>query len=320
VRDGIVHLIYFNGDEKHGDIFYVRSDDGEKFTKPERVNSEPGSALAVGAVRGAQLSVGKSGRVHVVWNGSRGNALFYARSDADHFDSQRNLAEKHSNVDGGGAVVADRDGNVYVVWHAPAEKNGEEASRTVWLAKSEDEGKNFKSEISISQDTGACGCCALAASVDDDGKISVLYRSATRMVHRDIYLLTSIDHAKTFQSDKIDEWNIGQCVMSTASIAGFAVAFESHGQIVLKLSDKTLQAPGEGKNRKHPALATNSHGETLLAWTEGTSWNKGGAIAWRVFDSAGKPLGETNGHGDNLPVWGWAAAFAKPDGSFVVVY
>ena len=27
---------------------------------------------------------------------------------------------------------------------------------------------------------------------------------------------------------------------------------------------------------KHPVLATNPSGETLLAWTEGTGWQRGG--------------------------------------------
>jgi hypothetical protein len=133
-----------------------------------------------------------------------------------------------------------------------------------------------------------------------------------------MYIMTSIDGGDSFQSEKTDEWNIGQCVMSTASLSGSNVAFESHGEIIV--NDNILPASGGGKNRKHPALATNSRGEMLVAWTEGTSWNKGGSVAWRVFDSAGKPIGESNGHADGLPVWGWVTAFAKSDGNFVLMY
>src|SRR4051794_16337820 len=67
-RDGVVDVIYFKGDPAHGDVLYVRSEDGEKFSQPIRVNSDPATALAIGAVRGAQLAVGKRGQVHVVWN------------------------------------------------------------------------------------------------------------------------------------------------------------------------------------------------------------------------------------------------------------
>ena len=47
-RKGTVHLIYFSGDPRAGDIFYVRSVAGETFSAPIRVNSRPGSAIAIG--------------------------------------------------------------------------------------------------------------------------------------------------------------------------------------------------------------------------------------------------------------------------------
>ena len=71
VRDGVVHLVYFTGEPGHGDLYYVRSRDyGRTFSAPMRVNS-PHSAIAVGAIRGAQLAIGRNGRVHVAWNGIR---------------------------------------------------------------------------------------------------------------------------------------------------------------------------------------------------------------------------------------------------------
>src|SRR5215475_14686997 len=69
---GVLHLVYFIGEPQGGDIYYVRRDAGKTdFTSPVRVNSEQGSAVAVGTIRGAQLAVGKNGRVHVAWNGRR---------------------------------------------------------------------------------------------------------------------------------------------------------------------------------------------------------------------------------------------------------
>src|SRR6516165_3493329 len=68
---GILHAIYFSGPPAGGDIFYVRSSNaGVRFSDPLRVNSQPGSAIATGTIRGAQLAVGRNGRVHVAWNGS----------------------------------------------------------------------------------------------------------------------------------------------------------------------------------------------------------------------------------------------------------
>jgi hypothetical protein len=56
-----------------------------------------------------------------------------------------------------------------------------------------------------------------------------------------------------------------------------------------------------------------------LDWTEGTGWNKGGALAWQVFDKDGKPTAE-RGRTDGVPVWSMAAVFARPDGGFTVLY
>src|SRR5262245_43348695 len=50
---GIVHLIYFRGEPMHGDVFYVRSEDGARFSRLLRVNSQPGSVIATGTIRGA---------------------------------------------------------------------------------------------------------------------------------------------------------------------------------------------------------------------------------------------------------------------------
>ena len=79
---GIVHLIYFTGDPSAGDIGYVHSEDrGTTFSRPLRVNSQPGSAIALGNIRvptwlsarrGASMSLGtdrarpspKAPRVH----------------------------------------------------------------------------------------------------------------------------------------------------------------------------------------------------------------------------------------------------------------
>src|SRR5687768_3864258 len=55
---GRVHLIYFKGDPMHGDIFYVRSDDGgTSFTPPTRVNSQPDTAVITGTIRGPHLAL-----------------------------------------------------------------------------------------------------------------------------------------------------------------------------------------------------------------------------------------------------------------------
>src|SRR5438094_4516158 len=62
---GVVHLIYYKGEPMGGDIFHVRQPpEQETFSKPIRVNAQPNSAMAAGTIRGAQMALGRNGRVH----------------------------------------------------------------------------------------------------------------------------------------------------------------------------------------------------------------------------------------------------------------
>jgi hypothetical protein len=340
---GTVHLIYYGGDSSAGDIFYVRSENGgEKFSDPIRVNSVPGSAIAIGNIRGAHLALGKNGRAHVAWNGS-GKAepkgpggstpMLYARLNdvGTAFEPQRNVMQSAGVLDGGGSVAADGAGNVYVAWHSPAPGAKGEDNRCVWVARSTDEGKTFAAEQRANADpTGACGCCGLRAFADETGAVYVLYRAAKEEVHRDMYLLASADKGDHFRGEKVDDWNVNACPMSSAAFTegdgGVLAAWETNGQVYYcRVDQKTGQrsppvaAPGSGRGRKHPAVAVNARGETLLAWTEGMGWSKGGSVAWQVFDKDGKPTGAA-GRADGVPAWSLVAAFTRPDGSFAVLY
>lgn len=340
---GIVHLIYFKGNPAAGDIFYVHSeDDGIAFCRPLRVNSQPGSAIAVGNIRGAHLAVGKNRRVHVAWNGSSkaepkgpkgALPMLYSRSNdaGTAFEPQRNMIQSAVGLDGGGSVAADQSGSVYVAWHAPAPGDTGEGQRRVWIAHSSDEGRSFSPEKpAFSQPTGACGCCGMRAFADYQGSVYLLYRSATKQVHRDMYLLISADHGAQFQGEDISPWEINACPMSSASFAqspaGVVAAWETKGQVYYARIDsqtgkrpEPVGAPGSSRGRKHPAVAGNAKGETILVWTERMGWNRGGSLAWQVYDQAGKPAAE-KGTADGVPTWSLVAAFARPDGGFTVVY
>src|SRR5437762_948331 len=185
---GTVHLIYFRGDPAHGDVFYVRSSDGgTTFSSPIQVNHQPASAIATGSVRGAQIAVGRNGRVHVAWNGSGfalpkaplgvGPLLYSRLNDAGTaFEPERNVIQEAYGIDGGSTVTADRAGHVYVVWHAPEPGQRGEEHRRVWIARSSDDGKTFEHETAASPlSTGACGCCGLGAFVDSRRTLYVLY-------------------------------------------------------------------------------------------------------------------------------------------------
>lgn len=335
-----LHLIYFKGEAGGGDIYYVRKAKGAAaFSKAIRVNSQAGSAIATGTIRGAQIAIGRNGRVHVAWNGSRqaephgpnGSVpMLYARLDdaGTAFEPQRNLMHDGGGLDGGGTLAADRAGNVWVAWHGMGEVKGED-HRRVYVAHSRDDGKTFAHESPAwTEPTGACGCCGMRAFADR-GALYMLYRAATESVDRDMVLLVSRNAGRTFQGSRIDNWKLNACPMSSESIAQsngtVEVAWQTEKQVYFATVDPAaakiaprIAATGEG-SRKFPSLAINAQGETLMAWAEGTGWQKGGSLAWQIYDKSGKPLG-ARGEAPGIPAWSFPAAYAATDGGFTIVY
>jgi hypothetical protein len=339
---GTVYLLYYLGDAAHGDVYYVRSEDGVRFSKPIRVNTHPQSAIAMGNIRGAQLAIGKNARVHVAWNGSdkalpsgpnKARPMLYTRlnDSGTEFEPERNVIHKAYGLDGGGSVAADPLGNVYVLWHAPVPQTVGEANRCVWVTASSDEGKTFAPETQATREaTGACGCCGMRGFCDSNGALYCLYRSAKDVVHRDTYQLVSGNSGKSFQIDRLHEWNIGGCPMSSFAFCEgkgtVSAAWETDGQVYFSRIDtrtgkrsSPVSPSGESKKRRHPVLAANGQGEVLLAWSDGVEWGKGGSVAWQVYDPDGNATAE-RGRITGLPVWSLVAAFVRPDGKFAVVY
>ncbi|HWB84396.1 MAG TPA: sialidase family protein [Bryobacteraceae bacterium] len=346
---GTLHLVYYTGDAHHGDLLYARSKDGGATFSPAVPVNNSGSAIAAGTIRGAQIALGRAGRVHVAWNGSNnagplnpdsgkpGPPMLYSRlkDSGSGFEPERNLMLRSFGLDGGGSIAADKNGSVYVAWHgigeAEAKGTGKEgeARRRVWITKSDDNGKTFSTETKAwVQETGACGCCGMKIFAGRDGDVLALYRSATESVHRDIYLLSSKDRGRTFQGSLLHKWNINACPMSSMDIKGDAntvfAAWEMGGQVYwTRITGGTagdpIAAPGEAKGRKHPRLAVNDRGEVLLVWTEGTGWQKGGSFAYQLYDKAGMPTAWTK-QLPGIPTWSFAAVVAATDGSFSILY
>jgi hypothetical protein len=120
--------------------------------------------------------------------------------------------------------------------------------------------------------------------------------------------------------------------MSSAAIAEINGAtfgaWETQEQVRFGRLDN-LTAPGQplliaptmrSDSRKHPVLAANSHGQIILVWTEGTGWQKGGALAWQVFDRLGSPMPDSAGRVEGVPAWSFAGVFANSDDGFTILY
>ncbi|MEK0451893.1 MAG: hypothetical protein RL088_4161 [Verrucomicrobiota bacterium] len=327
--DGTTHLVYLTGAPGASDVHYVTRKRGVRdWSTPITVNSEPGSAIAMGTIRGAQLATGKGGAVHVVWNGAAipgtkppRSPLWVSRmpSGSGRFEPQRDLIDGCPGLDGGASIAADSKGAVFVVWHGPGAQPGE-TSRVVRVRKSADDGATFAPPfIATADKAGVCACCSLRASVASDGALHVLYRAAHTVAQRDMTLLTSRDGGSTFRSETISPWAGNTCPMSSAvflpAAASMRMAWETDGKILTALIGGNPMELGKGK---HPSLSANPRGETLAVWTTGTGWARGGALEWTLLAADGKPAAQS-GHEAGVPAWSFATAYAEPAGDFVIL-
>ena len=67
-------------------------------------------------------------------------------------------------------------------------------------------------------------------------------------------------------------------------------------------------------------MAVNKDGVTLLAWTEGTGWKRGGTVAWQMYDGSLKPTTGVAAPVTGLPAWSLPTAVARGDGSFLILF
>jgi hypothetical protein len=97
-------------------------------------------------------------------------------------------------------------------------------------------------------------------------------------------LLMSRDGGRTFSHRLLDPWAVAACPMSSGALVresnATRAAWETDGTILTARVGETSKplAVSTGKAR-HPALAVNANGETLVSWSVGTGWKRGGELA-----------------------------------------
>ena len=325
---GMVHLVYFQGEAREGDLMYVtRTPSTATWSEPVRVNSEQGSVTGIGPIDGGHLALGKDNRLHVTWFRLSTVDFFYTRTNEEGpgFEPQFGV--------GGGfyaeaapSLAADTAGNVFMFWH---EGLGEDAGRAVYMTVSHDDGLIWEPTRAVNAEgEGACNCCSLRALSDEAGTLYLSYRGARDNIHRGQRLLTSRDGGLTFSDQLIQPWEFGACPVSTTALsqgpAGVTVAWETEGQVYFTgtgdLETRVSPTGTTQTRRKNPAVATNDRGETLFAWSDGPGIRSGGTLHWQLFDTENKPIGEPAGGTETIPDGSVAVTLAQPDGSFVVIY
>jgi hypothetical protein len=327
---GKVHLVYLTGRPEAADVHYSVRDAGKlDWGQPVLVNGDSHSAVAMGTIRGAQLALGGHSVVHFVWNGrAEKNAyatapLYYTRLVDGKISAPLVVNAGTLNLDGGASVTADGKGGVAILWHAAPPEGHAEADRQVYVARSVDEGGHFSvAQPALGVPAGVCACCSLKALSSAESGMLLFYRTASSKSQRDMSLLSAGDGVH-FSQQLTHAWPVGACPMSSAALVAckksVLAAWETDGRIFY--ANPALKTPpialSEGKTR-HPAMAVNAAGETIVCWSIGTGWQRGGELAWRVMATDGTPT-EQKGTAKDVPVWSHTAAFAQA-ADFVVLH
>ena len=208
---GTVHVVYFQGEPRAGDLLHVsRAAGASEWSAPRYVNSEPGTVVGIGPIDGGQIALGQDGRLHVVWFKLGRTEYLYTRTDdaGTGFEPQFAIAAGEG-VEAGPSIAADREGNLYVFWHTGAPPDAE---RSVYMTVSHDDGRTFSAARPVSGEAeGACDCCGLQAMTDQEGAVYVSYRGAGENVRRGQRLLTSLDHGASFTEDLFASLEIIAC-------------------------------------------------------------------------------------------------------------
>jgi hypothetical protein len=196
------------------------------------------------------------------------------------------------------------------------------------LSISRDEGRTFDAPRRIDPPgMGVCACCGLDAGIGPDGSGWVFVRGAAGKSQRGMQLLSAGAGSLDFQRRALDSWDLNQCPMSTARLSGFGgrslAVWLSEGRIRLGrmgVTDSVRALSESGRKANHPVVVPlEGSGSLVVAWTEGTAWQRGGDLAWRTVGadaSQDSPVQRLPG----VPVWGSVAAWREADGHVTVLY
>lgn len=339
--DGGIHLLYFKKrlnrpGAREGSLFYRHyNHEAGRFGPAVRVSSQAFNVQSYAIAR-ASLAIDGQGRAHVMWYLPRSSVYYYTRSNPERnaFEPQQSMVSEFAiGLDASGDVAAHGD-QVALVW-AAGELSHEER-RATYGRFSHDGGQTFGGETLISNpDLGACACCSLAADYQDDSHLLVAYRSAIDGVGRHMQILTvdGVDNAprgsRYGPMHGLQEWEASFCPLSTNDITTDQngkdwLVFETEARIMLMgLPDAApvpVGAPFMETRQKHPAVAVNDKGDTLVVWGEAISHTRGGRLNMQLLNNGSAVSDFEFSEEIQIGDFSFPAAAVLPDGNFLVLY
>lgn len=313
--EGTIHLLYNSAD---GPQYVKSTDNGKTFSTAIPVVDEKSRKPKL-VFEGADMVVGKGGRVHVAMSTNAWQlklpveewACYYANLDpgAKAFSRVRNLNRKPSE---GYSLAADDKGNVAACW----------LSGKLYANVSHDNGNTFADYVEINSAYDPCDCCTTSAVFGADGKLAVLYREETHD-ERDMYLVLWDQLRGELTRPRISStlWKIDSCPMTYYSVQrdkdGYVAAWPTKGEIYLARLDSKgkLLPPGEIKT---PGRAGHRTGILALSAPDGSSlvaWKKDDKLGWQLYDAKGQPSGTT---GSVKSAGNGIAGVVDKDGKFIL--
>jgi len=348
-RAGMIHIVQANS-KIRGDLMYVKHAPGQKqFSDPVKVLRE-----ASGMAASFNMTVGRDGRVHVFTRPNpryskkelgaeaydamfKSKARFFVlrymlhsrlNDDGSAFEDETNIIGKTIGFEGVGAIVADQNSaKVYAFWPGQTEP-GPEMGRDMYMAVSEDEGKNWSVPRKLDIDIeGNCRCCPIQAIMDAKGNIYIVYRNSVRTStaswDKNTFLLVSKDAGKSWNKTLVQKWENCGCPGAPYSMAsgteGVYMGFSTRGISSFAKVGKRLKinpAPSSsGKSSTRPMVAANKNGDVLFCWVEVQD------VVWQVFNRNGDALANVAGRLNGVAAkWSNAAAVATSSGDFLLYY
>ncbi len=330
IRDhsGRIHLVYFKKipaleKSRKGDLYY-RQWDPQRGDWQDSIKVSSQSYSHLGPVSKASIAIDEAGRIHVVWFLPSLGAYRYSRSNIgrSRFEDERSPVIAHSDGLEAEASIAIQGARITISWHAGDLSH--EYKRAVYTLTSTDYGQTFGT-VKLASDPalGACACCSLATRFDGKGHLQIAYRSAIRDEGRHMQLLTMGSAGKDNSLRTVGEWQLNSCPVSTNVLNGDWLAFEIKGQILMMNvtdgNEATLVSASEIR-QKHPAIAINDNGDRLLVWGEAAGYFAGGSLQMKMYNAQSEVIETADHSSQNIPQFSIAAAVARPDGSFLVLY